>query len=72
LFIFFEWHSKYTSIFFYTYFRLKRYYSIQNLTELFKQKGLDPNDLILGEEQGELPLYIFDDKMFETRTPPQW
>lgn len=59
-------------IFIFNFCRLKQYYSIQNLTELFKQKGLDPDDLILGEEQGELPLYVFDDIMFETRTPAQW
>lgn len=68
----FNFEINYIFIFFYTFDRVKRYYSIQNLTELFNQKGLNPDELILGEEQGELPLYVFDDKLFETRTPSQW
>jgi hypothetical protein len=68
------WHviSKYTKPSHIYFGRVKRYYSIQNLIELFKKKGLDPNELIMGEEQGELPLYVFDDKLFETRTPSKW
>ena len=52
--------------------RMKSYYAEQNLTELFKTKGLDPAELILGEEKGNLPLYLFDNDDFETRVSSQW
>lgn len=52
--------------------RKKAFYEEQNLMELFKVKGFDPCELILGEEKGNLPLYLFDNEDFETRTPSQW
>ena len=52
--------------------RLKRYYEEQNLNELFISKGYDLSEAILGDENINLPLYLFDNEDFETRTPSQW
>ena len=52
--------------------RLKRYYSLQNITELLKKEGIDCDNLIVCGEKGELPLHLFDDITFETRLPSQW
>ncbi|KAH8941010.1 hypothetical protein BDL97_14G015200 [Sphagnum fallax] len=52
--------------------RLKRYYALQNVTDLFTAKGLDPKLLIMNAEKGKLPLSMFDNDDFETRVPSQW
>lgn len=52
--------------------RLKRYFSLLDLAELLKERGMDSDELIFGEENGELPLYLFDDILFETRHPSGW
>jgi len=52
--------------------RLKRYYSLQNITELLKKEGIDCDNLIVCGEKGELALHLFDDITFETRLPSQW
>ncbi len=53
-------------------YRLKRYYALQNVTDLFTAKGLDPKLLIMNAEKGKLPLSMFDNDDFETRAPSQW
>jgi dynein heavy chain len=55
--------------------RIKRYYLLQDLTKLFDEKGFNSNEFILetlDEEKGHLPLFLFDNEDFETRTPSQW
>ncbi len=55
--------------------RIKRYYLLQDLAKLFDEKDFDSNEFILetlDEEKGHLPLFLFDNEDFETRTPSQW
>lgn len=47
--------------------RLKCYFFLLDFVELFKERGMDFDELIFGEENGELFLYLFDDIFFEIR-----
>jgi len=51
---------------------MKCYYALQDIVKLFNEKGFDLNEFKLDEEKGHIPLYLFDNEDFETRTPSQW
>lgn len=55
-----------------TLFRLKRYYALQDIVELFQKEKVDPATLVMNAEKGKLPLHLFDNQDFETRSPSQW